>query len=803
MAVKKSELYGALWASCDELRGGMDASQYKDYVLVLLFLKYVSDRYEEGDEYSPLIIPKGSGFKNMVKLKGSADIGDKINKKIIGPIRDANQLTGMPDFNDKTKLGDGKEMVDRLTNLIAIFERKELDFSKNRAENDDILGDAYEYLMMNFAQQSGKSKGQFYTPSEVSRVIAKIIKHLVKKVSPQTIAYDPTCGSGSLILKVADEFDAKISIYGQEKDIATTSLAKMNMILHDCPEAEIKQGNTLTTPLFKESDGRLKLADIVVANFPFSDKSWMNGMNLSTGDDSFQRFSGYGIPPAKNGDFAYLLHIVKSMKSKGKGAVVLPHGVLFRGNVEAEIRTNLIKKGYIRGIIGLPQNLFFGTGIAACILVLDKEDPEKRKGIFMIDASKGFMKDGDKNRLRSRDIHKIVDTFTSETDEEKFSRMVPISEIVKNGYNLNISRYIDTQEEEDLQNIQAHFQGEIPTIDINSEGKFWNVCPSLRKILFSKGSNNEFSRLKIEKDLLKETISNHSEFLSYSSDFQNLFTKWKKKHLTQLQNLEKGFHPKQLNFQISESLLEIYSKDPLIDPYEVYQHLMDYWNETMQDDCYLISSDGWKIEIKRIIEKNKKGQSIDKGWICELLPKELVMKKFFQSEQSEIQTFEEELETLQSQMTEWEEEQSSEEGYFSGWDKINKATIQSRLKEISETEENKEEFDFLTSYNQNLDMQAKISKTLKEKIKELDTLLLKKYPELKENEIKHLIIEEKWLSTLETKFTSELDRVSQKVSQKLTELAERYETPIPNLEDNLKKLEKKVSKHLQKIGVNF
>ncbi len=245
MAIKKSELYSSLWSSCDELRGGMDASQYKDYVLVMLFIKYISDKYTDVP-YAPITIPKGSGFRDMVALKGKPTIGDDINKKIIGPIAEANKLSAMPDFNDATKLGTAKEMVDRLTNLIAIFENPALDFSKNHAEGDDILGDAYEYLMRHFATESGKSKGQFYTPAEVSRIMAKIIGISPANSNPQTTAYDPTCGSGSLLLKVADEAkdtpEKRISLYGQEKDSATSGLALMNMFLHNIPYPEIKHG---------------------------------------------------------------------------------------------------------------------------------------------------------------------------------------------------------------------------------------------------------------------------------------------------------------------------------------------------------------------------------------------------------------------------------------------------------------------------------------------------------------------------------------------------------------------------------
>ncbi|RIK57987.1 MAG: type I restriction endonuclease subunit M, partial [Nitrospira sp.] len=378
MAIKKSDLYSSLWASCDELRGGMDASQYKDYVLFMLFIKYVSDKYADYDGFEPpVVIPKGASFKDMVALKGNSDIGNLINTQVIQPLIDANQRlarSDFPDFNDSNKLGDGAQKVEKLGNLIAIFENPALDFSKNRAEHDDILGDAYEYLMRHFATESGKSKGQFYTPSEVSRVIAKAIGISPANSKAATTAYDPTCGSGSLLLKVAAEAGKHITLEGQEKDVTTAGLARMNMILHDFPTANVLSGNTLFDPKFKDGE-QLRTYDYVVANPPFSDKTWSTGLTLgeSGSGDRFQRFT-WGVPPKKQGDYAYLLHIIRSMKSTGKAACILPHGVLFRGNAEAVIRQQLVRSGYLKAVIGLPANLFYGTGIPACIVVLDKEN---------------------------------------------------------------------------------------------------------------------------------------------------------------------------------------------------------------------------------------------------------------------------------------------------------------------------------------------------------------------------------------------------------------------------------------------
>src|SRR5687768_6083340 len=594
MALKKSELYSSLWSSCDELRGGMDASQYKDYVLVLLFIKYVSDKYA-GVHYAPITIPEGASFKDMVALKGNPEIGDLINKKIIGPLAAANKLSDMPDFNDATKLGDGKEKVERLTDLIAIFENKALDFSKNRAEGDDILGDAYEYLMRHFATESGKSKGQFYTPAEVSRVMAKVIGVGSAKSGSQTI-HDPTCGSGSLLLKAHDEAKSTagldLTLYGQEMDNATAALAKMNMILHDCATAEIWQDNVLSSPHFKERDGRLKTFDFIVAHPPFSFKSWTTGFNPA--NDEYGRFE-FGVPPRKNGDFAFLLHILSTLKSTGKAAINLPHGVLFRGGAEADIRRNSVRRGYIKGIIGLPANLFYGTGIPACIIVLDKENAAARKGIFMIDASKGFMKDGNKNRLRAQDIHKIVDIFTRQVELPRYSRMVPLAEISdpKNDFNLNLPRYIDSTEPEDLQDIEGHLRGGIPERDIDALSAYWKELPAIRDVLFESAGRPGYARLKLPVSEVEPAIFAHNEFAALQQKAAKSFSDWRKTAAPRLNGFGKDAHPKVLIETIAEELLAAFRQVPLLDAYDVYQRLMDYWAQTMQDDAYLIAADGW------------------------------------------------------------------------------------------------------------------------------------------------------------------------------------------------------------------
>ncbi|EPO4994548.1 N-6 DNA methylase [Vibrio fluvialis] len=823
MAIKKSDLYSSLWASCDELRGGMDASQYKDYVLFMLFIKYVSDKYGDSDDFAPPVtIPPGASFKDMVALKGKSDIGDKINTQIIQPLIDANTRlarSDFPDFNDPNKLGEGQAMVDRLSNLIGIFQKPELDFSKNRAENDDILGDAYEYLMRHFASQSGKSKGQFYTPSEVSRIMAKVVGISPANAVASTTAYDPTCGSGSLLLKVAAEAGKHITLEGQEMDVTTAGLARMNMILHDFPTANILQGNTLASPKFKDGES-LRTYDYVVANPPFSDKTWSTG--LTPASDAHQRFA-WGEPPRKQGDYAYLLHIIRSMKSTGKGACILPHGVLFRGNAEAVIREKLVRSGILKGIIGLPGNLFYGTGIPACILVLDKENASARKGIFMIDASKGFIKDGAKNRLREQDIHQIVDAFTKLAELPRYSRMVPLTEIAdpKNDYNLNLPRYIDSTEPEDIQDIDGHLRGGIPERDLDALRDYWKVIPGVRNALFASAGRAGYAQLKLPIAEVKSAIFAHPEFTAFNQAATKVFADWKQTSTPHLKSFAQNCHPKQLIEALSENLLTRFKPTPLVNAYDVYQHLMDYWAETMQDDCYLIADSGWLAgaqprEVVKIKDANGKlvwpKESFDytKGkrrFKSDLIPAPILIARYFTVELDAIAALGAKLADVEQQLQEMMEENCGEEGLLADVtegegdkQKITAKAVKTRLKEIGKDPDYADESKALQDYAALLDKQTDIKAKLKAAQDDLEAKLDAKYPKLTEDEIKQLVVDDKWLATLAAAVQGELDRVSQTLTSRIRQLAERYATPMPTLTKDLAILSARVDEHLKKMG---
>ncbi|MEX0423170.1 type I restriction-modification system subunit M [Providencia rettgeri] len=804
MAIKKNELYSSLWASCDELRGGMDASQYKDYVLTMLFMKYVSDKYK-GDPYGMIVVPQGASFDDMVALKGDKEIGDKINK-IISALAEENDLKSVidvADFNDEDKLGKGKEMIDRLSKLIGIFEG--LDLSSNRADGDDLLGDAYEYLMRHFATESGKSKGQFYTPSEVSRILSKVIG--IDSNTPQdATVYDPTCGSGSLLLKASDEAPRGLSIFGQEMDNATSALARMNMILHNNATAKIWKGNTISDPQWKEANGQLKTFDFAVANPPFSNKNWTNGINPQ--EDEFDRFS-WGIPPEKNGDYTFLLHIIKSLKSTGKGAVILPHGVLFRGNAEARIRENLIKQGYIKGIIGLPANLFYGTGIPACIIVIDKEHAQARKSIFMVDASKGFIKDGNKNRLRSQDIYKIVEVFTKQLEQPRFSRMVPLSEIVANDYNLNIPRYIDSSEPEDLHDLSAHLQGGIPNRDIDALEHYWQIFPSIRATLF-KPARESYSEALVNATEVKNTILNHDEFKQFATNSLQHYHVWAR--AAALAEIGIGDQPKALIAEIGESLLQGYSQTPLLSKYDIYQILMDYWSDTMQDDVYVLVQDGWSAgKVLRELEV-KKGEKLRETpdlvigktkYKAELIPPALIVARYFADEQTKVDTLQSELDSASQALETYLEENSGDEGLLNDAlndkDKVTKATVTARLKVAIDPDEKSA----LKQVKKLFDNEADAKKALKEAQDALDLAVFKQYPKLSIDEIKTLIVDDKWLATLQSNIEAEIERVTQQLANRVKELEERYSEPLPDISKSVEDLSEKVAGHLKAMGLEW
>jgi len=859
----------------------MDASQYKNYVLTMLFIKYISDKVKSDDDLY-FELPEGCSFDDIAALKNKPNIGEEIQKRL-HLIARANprldRIINEADFDDPSKLGTGKAKVDTLTALISVFQKDFLDFSKNRAGDDDLIGDAYEYLMKNFAAESGKKKGQFYTPAEVSRLMAQIIG-ISKDTRDKISIYDPTCGSGSLLLRARAEAKIDTYLFGQELDAATRGMAVMNMYLHGVDDSEIEVGDTIESPFFKEG-GELMTFNYAVANPPFSQKGWIKGkvkINDTYGrwgeDDSLPP-----IPPTGYEDLAFLLHIIKSLKSDGRGACILPNGVLFRGNDEEKVRKKLIEKRYIRGIISLPGNLFFGTGIPACIIIIDKAKALTSKGIFMIDARSGFTKDGAKNRLREQDIRRIYDTWEcletldangQITDEEIFShyaRFVPYSEInnERNDGNLNVSRYITPEDTEVKHDLHAHLSlnGGLPQFNVEEDFEYvWRHCPSLKLDLFAL-SEPGYYRLNVSKSEIGQVISVNHEFMENSGLFSDAVAEWYRLISQQMLALAPGCKPKELIADWGESLLETLSLvDGLVDPYNIYDVLMKYWQSCMQDDCYLISREGWVVELTAEImktdSKTKEVKFVQKknptfrDFNCDLLPTCYVIDRYFKEEHHAVLVAEERVAQLKSQLEQLEEEypddlndlanikmqlkcaicrapqanedevlteylsikgtgkdqkeqraaiQTKHPDIFNALGKFNANSVKARLVEVRNYALLPD--DIIALFNEYIGIADELA-VAKSNVKVATLLLTKKlvekYPKLTEEEIKDMVINEKWHTAIVGEAINEKLRVGFDIEEKVCELVNRYERRLKDIDTSVRDLETRVSSHLAKMG---
>lgn len=822
MAIRKSDLYRSLWEQCDALRGSMDASQYKDYILALLFVKYVSDRKDT--QGSLLDVPEGGSFEDLVALVGTKDIGDGINK-VLSKLAEANDLVGvidLADFNDESKLGRGKDMVDRLSDLVKVFAKPELDFSGNSAEGDDLLGDAYEYLMRHFATESGKSKGQFYTPAEVSRVMARLIGLESASSASQTI-YDPTAGSGSLLLKAHAEAKnatgLDLTIYGQEMDNATAALAKMNMILHGSATAEVHQGNTLADPHFHDASdaNKLKKFDYIVANPPFSTKNWKTGFTPEA--DLYGRFP-YGLPPAKNGDFAFLLHILASLKSTGKSATILPHGVLFRGGAEAAIRKELVKQHFIRAVVGLPANLFYGTGIPAAIIVMDKEAAGSRTGIFMVDASRGFAKDGAKNRLRERDIHQIVDSVRAQEEIPGYSRLVPYAEILDpaNDCNLNIARYIAPGVKADVHDVQAHLFGGIPNRDLDALSDYWEAMPSLRGELFTNASSPGYSDFRIAPNDLVDVIAAHPEYVVVREVGEQAVRDWMSNLKSSIAAIDSKSRPKRLVHALSEELLAAAQDAPLVDPYALYESFMEYWSETLRDDLTLIVDQGWlaaaQLRSPRVgKDKNNKDKVVERVDVergvgrskekfrSDLLPAESIVLSCLVEEQAAVDASEAEVARAKAELDAFVEEHDADEGLLNGTlaesEAESKRAVKQRIAEIDSEPEFAEELALLREWQDLLAAVDGAKKAVKESKLALTEAMLAVFDTLTEERVRDLAWQ-KWERDLQQRLYGQLFDADD-LSVRLVGLNKRYETPLGQLEERVAELSSRVSGLLTEV----
>jgi len=525
------------------------------------------------------------------------------------------------------------------------------------------------------------------------------------------------------------------------------------------------------------------------------------------------------MPPEKNGDYAFLLHVLKSLKSTGKAAVILPHGVLFRGHAEADIRRSLLKRGFIKGIIGLPPNLFYGTGIPACIVVLDKEKAAGRTGVFMIDASKGFIKDGPKNRLRAQDIHKIVDTFNKQIEIDRYSRMVPLKEIAdaKNGYNLNIPRYIDSSEPEDIQDLHAHLHGGIPDRDLDALDEYWKAFPSLRSTLFTENRPG-YSDLVIDIADVQQAVLESPKFKKFAAKVDDIVDEWFAAHQTRLANINEDTKPAELIGEISEDLLTRFKSVPLLDEYDVYEQLMSYWNETtMHDDVFMIMNDGWlgAAKPRKTIEDKERKLSeapdlvIGSGrnaakYKMDLIPPSLMVSTYYYETQDQINELTAEVEAAAQAIEEYVEEHAVEDGLLAGAvddDKITKALAATRLRVAKREKSDPDEIKALEHLIKLYDAEAAAKKAVKDLQAELDMTVLKEYGKLNEDDVKFLVLDEKWHATIKSRIAGEVTSLTYDLVARIQQLGKRYAQTVGALDSELADLDAKVAAHLAAMGV--
>lgn len=755
------------------MRGGVEPARYKDYVLILLFHKYVSDRYK-GDPFSFYNITDETSFDALQEAKGKSDIGERVDG-VLRKFMEDNQLQGsLPDvsFNNTDELGSGKELVDKVSGLIGVFQNPAIDFRTNRASGDDIIGDAYEYFMKKFAQESGKSKGQFYTPSEVSRIIARLIGIGDIKPMPDKswTLYDPAAGSGSLLIRAADEAprdafgDPLVTISGQEKDHSTAGLANMNLVL------------------------------------------------------------------------------------------------------------------------SLPANLFYGTGIPACLVFIDKENAETRKGIFFIDASGGFVKDGDKNRLREQDIEKIVRVYTAQEEIRGYSRMVLYSEIMDentNNGNMNVPRYIQKVDDSLPQNIAAHLRGGIPKHDIDTLDRLWAVSGDLKDAVFTcVDTAHDIYQLTLASDAIEAAFDQDVKLQAERrKEGTEIFEVWRDGVRALLLGITGKTEPRLFIRQLGSMILEAYADSLFLNHYDVFDCLMNYWNEKLQDDVYAIKAYGY--ETAREIEytyakkkaKDESGEAIlvdDKSKVKSfdgaLIPRTIIEAEYFADELAALQKLTDRREQIASDMEEMREEESGEEGLLrdvlTGGD-LTKANLRRRIKfleskktspemaalqkiidlfesgaedaanqVVRETpalenygicgktlarsklraalkaaaaeavmpEAYRDEYEALLIYQGKQGEYDALGMEIKAAQKALDDLVLKKFQSLTDEEIKHLLFDRKWMPRLRADINGEIDRILNNYVSRVITIAKRYEHTLGEIEDKTAQSKEAVRQALGRMG---
>lgn len=813
--MNKQQLAAKIWESANKMRSKIEANEYKDYILGFIFYKFLSEKevkYLKNNEWSDEDLPdlqeqdtetvtslqrnlgyfisydnlfstwlaKGKDFSVQDvrdALSAFSRLINSTHKRVFEGIFDTLQ-TGL------SKLGDSTASQSKaIRDLIYLIK----DIPMDSQQGYDVLGYVYEYLLEQFASNAGKKAGEFYTPHEVSLLMSEIVAEHLKDRDRIEI-FDPTSGSASLLINIGKSSSKyidgknKIKYYAQEYNRNTYNLTRMNLIMRGIEPDNIVTRNADTLeddwPYFDENDHvgtyHTLYVDAVVSNPPYS-LSWD-----SADKENDPRYTDYGLAPKTKADYAFLLHDLYHLKPNGIMTIVLPHGVLFRGNEEGKIRENLIEKNNIDAIIGLPANIFYGTGIPTIIMVLKKM--RSTTDVLIVDASKGFVKEGKNNKLRASDIKKIVDVVTQREGVEKFSRMVSRDEIRENGYNLNIPRYVDSAESSESWDIYASMFGGLPVSEVDALQEYWKAFPALKSELFTHESA-EYCTLAC--DDVRQTIKEHSDIKAFEQSFKGAFSDFPAYLCDKLISDIGHINITRTEEALAQNMFERLIHMPLIDKYEAYQLLDDDWQK-IAIDLEILQTEGFgaaKIVDPNMVTKKKTEKEVQEGWKGRILPFDLVQKSLLLGEQQELQEKEDRISEIEAVYEDVLDTLSEEE---KDCDFINEDAwvfpkVKKALKNEDLESETREKLQQVSALNVE-------EKALKSAIKKERALLESKTKKTIENLSDEQVLEllqEKWITPLMQSLMQIPDRIITELVTKLETLSKKYETTFAEVETEI------------------
>ena len=831
--MNKQQLASKIWESANKMRSKIEANEYKDYILGFIFYKFLSDKelkylkendYEdadireltEEDEDAVKDIQTSIGyfiayenlFSTWLEMGSDFDVDNvrtalsaftrlisESHKKVFDKIFDTLQ-SGL------SKLGDSsKSQTKAVSDLIYLIK----DIPMDGKQDYDVLGFVYEYLISNFAANAGKKAGEFYTPHEVSVLMSEIVAEHLKDRDKIEI-YDPTSGSGSLLINIGKSLSKYmdnsngIKYYAQELKENTYNLTRMNLVMRGIIPSNIyaRNGDTLEDdwPYFDDADPIASYdplyVDAVVSNPPYS-QNWN-----PSGKEMDPRYAGYGIAPKSKADYAFLLHDLYHLKPDGIMNIVLPHGVLFRGGEEGEIRKNLIENNKIDAVIGLPANIFFGTGIPTIVMVLRQK--RENDDILIIDASKGFVKEGKNNKLRESDIKKIVDTFKNRLSIDKYSKVVSRDEIRQNEYNLNIPRYVDSSEKAEGWDIYALMFGGIPENELSDYNEYWNAFPTLRDDLYSKTGSSYYG---LNTDDVKATIKNNKDVRAFIEEYKNAFNGFNEAlEDILIKNIES------INISMAEILIgdEIFRRikdKPLVNAYEAYQLFSDEWN-TVSVDLEIIQTEGFEATKKvdpNLVSKKKDGKDVEvqDGWAGHVIPFSLVQDKILYAEKKALSDKENRLLDIKSLYEELLEEFNEDEKEMDFITEDRDAFVNSEVIKASKNKELEEEtLAKLKKVVDIIDEEKKLKKEIKTLNAELENETKKRIEELTDTEVIELL-KDKWITPIVKGLDVIPNRIIESLSSKMESLVKKYELTFSDVEKEIAETEKALRDMLDDI----